>query len=69
MNERETRVRVAIAASTRALLVDPQTSGGLLAAVPESMAAACVSALTLAGYENAARIGTITPNGWLVGAR
>jgi selenide,water dikinase len=41
-----------------ALLVDPQTSGGLLAAVPDAEADALVTALRAAGYDAAARIGT-----------
>ena len=39
------------------LLLDPQTSGGLLAAVPAGQAAACIEALHAAGYVHAARIG------------
>jgi selenide,water dikinase len=43
-----------------ALLTDPQTAGGLLAAVPADRAEALVAALRAAGHD-AARIGTITP--------
>jgi selenide, water dikinase len=53
--------RLAAPATPRAaLLVDPQTCGGLLAAVPEGQAAALVAALAAAGYE-AARIGAVRP--------
>ncbi len=42
------------------LLVDPQTSGGLLVGVPAIRAARCVGALQDAGIE-AAEIGEIEP--------
>ena len=42
------------------LLADPQTAGGLLAAVPEAQAEACVAALLEAGYRGSAEIGSIT---------
>ncbi len=38
-------------------LVDPQTCGGLLAAIPKSSVAKCISDLHQAGYEVAAQIG------------
>lgn len=44
-----------------ALLFDPQTSGGLLAAVPEVEAEACVSDLRARGYLVSSIIGTVTP--------
>ena len=42
-----------------ALLFDPQTSGGLLATVPDSESSACRDALREAGYEYAEIIGTV----------
>lgn len=44
----------------RALLFDPQTSGGLLLAVPAEEAAACLARLAAAGCEKAARVGRIS---------
>ena len=41
-----------------ALLIDPQTSGGLLAAVPADRAAGCAEALAAAGCGAAAVLGT-----------
>ena len=43
------------------LIFDPQTSGGLLAAVPEAQAAACLADLHRLGYREAAVIGTVLP--------
>jgi len=45
------------------LLFDPQTSGGLLAGVPEAAAHACVDELNGLGYLASAVIGTISPRG------
>ena len=42
------------------LLADPQTAGGLLAAVPEPQAGACLEALLQAGYVGSADIGVVT---------
>ena len=41
------------------LLFDPQTSGGLLAGVPEGRAAGALKALQAAGYPDAVSIGTV----------
>ena len=43
------------------LVFDPQTAGGLLIALPEAQAAACLRALHDAGVEHAARIGEVVP--------
>jgi selenide,water dikinase len=44
------------------LLFDPQTSGGLLLAVPESQAEQLIHSLRTAGVETAAIIGTVLPS-------
>ncbi|MEM9135980.1 MAG: selenide, water dikinase SelD [Cyanobacteria bacterium P01_F01_bin.42] len=43
------------------LLVDPQTSGGLLLAVPAARADTCHQALIAAGYDSCCQIGSVTP--------
>jgi selenide,water dikinase len=45
-----------------ALLIDPQTAGGLLAGIPADQADACLSALLAAGYR-AAAIGVVDAGG------
>ena len=43
------------------IVVDPQTSGGLLVALPEHQAESAVEALKKAGCEHVARIGSVGP--------
>ncbi len=52
-------LRSDVDAPGKALLFDPQTSGGLLAGIPAEKAAGCVSALRAAGYAQAAAVGRI----------
>jgi selenide,water dikinase len=52
-------LRGEIDAATKAVLFDPQTSGGLLAGVPAEAAADCVAALRSARHVHAAIIGRI----------
>ena len=53
-------LRGEVDAPLRALLFDPQTSGGLLAGVPADRAAACVMALRSNGYVHATIVGRVT---------
>ena len=50
------------------LLADPQTSGGLLAAVPAPAAERCLEDLRARGYPHACRIGTVTDGPWRIAA-
>ena len=43
------------------LLFDPQTSGGLLAAIPADQAAACLASLKACGYSHSSVIGSVKP--------
>lgn len=42
------------------VMFDPQTSGGLLASVPQEQAAVCLAALRQSGHDHARIIGTVT---------
>lgn len=43
------------------LLFDPQTAGGLLAAIPAEQADSCLATLQVLGYSNSRVIGRVTP--------
>lgn len=53
------QIRARLVREQEEILVDPQTSGGLLLAVPEEQADALVSRLHEAGVEAATRIGSV----------
>ena len=55
-------------AATRAVIFDPQTSGGLLAGIPAEKAADCLAALAAAGID-ARHVGRIVARGAATGAR
>jgi selenide,water dikinase len=52
-------LRGAVDEAIKAVLFDPQTSGGLLAGIPENAVASCLSELRSAGYPRAAVVGQI----------
>ena len=59
--EGSVRFAAGVSELTRAIFFSPETSGGLLAAVPAARAEACLSALRAAGVD-AARIGDADPS-------
>jgi selenide,water dikinase len=56
-------LRGEIDAPTRAVLFDPQTSGGLLAGIPADRAAECVAELQANGHVHAAIVGRVIATG------
>jgi selenide,water dikinase len=60
-------IDIRLAAGARlGLLVDPQTSGGLLAGIPAHRVQSCLSALQAAGYQEATVIGTVARSAWRI---
>jgi selenide,water dikinase len=55
--EGDVRLRSPVSAAMEALLIDPQTCGPLLAAIPAEQAAAALQALHVAGFHQASLIG------------
>jgi selenide,water dikinase len=53
-------LQISLSSAEEELLYDPQTSGGLLLAVPGSQSDEVIAALTQAGVETAVRIGEVT---------
>ncbi|MCS5691865.1 selenide, water dikinase SelD [Cyanobium sp. FGCU-6] len=56
-------------AARRALLIDPQTCGPLLAALPAERIAEALAALHRAGFADARQIGQVTAEGWTTRSR
>lgn len=61
VNQHRFEQRASLTTQQEELLYDPQTSGGLLLAVPAAQAAALVAALTGAGVASAVIIGEVLP--------
>ena len=55
------RPRTPMTAAQQALLIDPQTCGPLLAALPADLAAAALAAMQGAGFRQAAMVGEVLP--------
>jgi len=56
---KQLQIKKALSSHEEQLLYDPQTSGGLLLAVPESQAGELIAALTAAGVQTALQIGEV----------
>ncbi len=68
--ERYVQAAAALTASARyALAFDPQTAGGLLAAVPADQASRCLAELHELGYADSTVIGTVNAGGSGIGLR
>ena len=61
--EPRTRIAPEVPEGLQLAAFDPQTSGGLLLAVPGSEAAGLLQALRAAGWSAAERVGTVAPRG------
>ena len=69
MAQAQTEIRVKLTAAEEELLFDPQTSGGLVLAVPDAEAEELLASLNAAGVTAAVRIGEVVegPSGLVVG--
>lgn len=61
MAEPTMRIEATLTSEENELLVDPQTSGGLLVALPADQAEAALTALLDAGIEHASIVGSVEP--------
>lgn len=59
MTQKKMEIRVAISSHEEESLFDPQTSGGLLLAVPDAQADKLLAALSQAGVKTAVRVGEV----------